>query len=79
MELSEEMENNYFTFALIQHNTIVKEKSILGLGSYSSYTFDISIDIYQVQTKNKSASFRCSEIINNRANKNLEEIVNIFT
>ena len=79
MELSEEMENNYFTFALIKNNTTVKEKSILGLGSYSSYTFNISIDIYQVQTKNKSASYRCSEIINNRANKNLEEIVNIFT
>ena len=79
MELSEEMENNYFTFASIKNNTIVKEKSILGLGSYSSYTFNISIDIYQVQAKNKSASYICSQIINNRANKNLEEIVNIFT
>ena len=76
--ISEEIEGNHFLFIVIKNNSSKKNKKFFYIYNYEKFYLDIQIDIFEIKTLNESAHYMCSKIVNNWAEKNINDIINLF-
>ena len=76
--LCEEIKPNQFVYIVIKNHSTQKKKSRLGIYNYQKFYLDIQIDIFEIKTLNDSAHHLCNKIINDSADKNINEIIKLF-
>ena len=76
--LCEEITPNHFMYIVIKNNSSKKTKSRFGMYNYQKFYLDIQIDIFEIKTLNESAHHLCNNIINETAEKHINEIMKLF-
>ena len=76
--ICEEIEENHFLYIAIKNNSSKKNKKIFYIYNYEKFYLDIQIDIFEIKTLNKSAHYMCSKVVNDSAEKNVNDIIKLF-
>ena len=76
--LCQEMDNKKFIYVKLRNNSIIKQKSFMGLVEYNRYKLDIDIHISLLQPVNDSAYSQCLDIVSKLGVNEINEVKKLF-